>query len=183
MSNKVLWLPYYVQFNPSKQARFGIKVYKLCNSSTSYCYLQDKALDPDPSVSKVVILNSVQPILWHLCTTFPHPAERKNSCNMNCHGKQKKHATKCYPSRTEGVWETNGETAKYWAHFHMHILPTATKQFLLRVCRVCKKHGMRPEVRWCARDARFHYIRRAALYTKPLENSTFPLSTMYFLLM
>ncbi|KAL6419436.1 hypothetical protein ACFW04_011413 [Cataglyphis niger] len=28
----------YKQYNPSKRARFGIKVYKLCESSTGYCY-------------------------------------------------------------------------------------------------------------------------------------------------
>ncbi|KAK2578804.1 hypothetical protein KPH14_012833 [Odynerus spinipes] len=28
----------YKQYNPSKRARFGIKMYKLCESSTGYCY-------------------------------------------------------------------------------------------------------------------------------------------------
>lgn len=28
----------YKQFNPSKRARFGIKIYKLCESSSGYCY-------------------------------------------------------------------------------------------------------------------------------------------------
>ncbi|KAL3225609.1 hypothetical protein MRX96_049170 [Rhipicephalus microplus] len=27
----------YVQFNPSKRARFGVKFYKLCESSSGYC--------------------------------------------------------------------------------------------------------------------------------------------------
>ena len=28
----------YIQFNPSKRARFGVKFYKLCESSFGYCY-------------------------------------------------------------------------------------------------------------------------------------------------
>lgn len=27
----------YIQYNPSKRARFGIKIYKICDSKSGYC--------------------------------------------------------------------------------------------------------------------------------------------------
>lgn len=59
----------YIQFNPSKRARFGIKIYKLCESSSGYCirfkiYVgTDKIPGTDIPASESVVLEVAQPIL------------------------------------------------------------------------------------------------------------------------
>lgn len=59
----------YIQFNPSKRARFGIKIYKLCESSSGYCmrfkiYVgKDKVQGVDIPASESVVMEVAQPIL------------------------------------------------------------------------------------------------------------------------
>jgi hypothetical protein len=59
----------YVQFNPSKRARFGIKYYKLCESSSGYCMTfkiytgQDALENSDFTASESVVLELANPFL------------------------------------------------------------------------------------------------------------------------
>ena len=59
----------YIQFNPSKRARFGVKFYKLCESSSGYCYRfkiyvgKDKTPGTDVPASESVVMEIAQPIL------------------------------------------------------------------------------------------------------------------------
>jgi hypothetical protein len=58
----------YVQCNRSKRARFGIKFYKICESSSGYClsfkiYIGDDVTDPTLPASTNVVLNLCAPLL------------------------------------------------------------------------------------------------------------------------
>jgi hypothetical protein len=58
----------YVQCNRSKRARFGIKFYKICESSSGYClsfeiYTGDDVTDPTLPASTNVVLNMCEPLL------------------------------------------------------------------------------------------------------------------------
>jgi hypothetical protein len=57
----------YVQCNRSKRARFGIKIYKICESSSGYClyfkiYVGDDVTDPSLPASTNVVLNMCEPL-------------------------------------------------------------------------------------------------------------------------
>lgn len=61
----------WIQFNPSKRARFGIKIYKVCDSKTGYCYNfkiytgKDNTVRPNQnfSVSEQVVLDLCSDLL------------------------------------------------------------------------------------------------------------------------
>ncbi|XP_042145916.1 piggyBac transposable element-derived protein 4-like [Ixodes scapularis] len=59
----------FVQFNPSKRARFGIKFYKLCESSSGYCSAfkiytgKDEGRDKTTCASESVVLELGKPLL------------------------------------------------------------------------------------------------------------------------
>lgn len=57
----------YVQFNPKKRARFGVKIYKICESSSGYCagfkiYTGDDRTIDMPA-SSAVVLHLAEPYL------------------------------------------------------------------------------------------------------------------------
>ncbi|KAG0433428.1 PiggyBac transposable element-derived protein 4 [Dictyocoela muelleri] len=66
----------YIQFNPSKRARFGIKFYKICESKSGYCsgfkiYTgNDKNIDPSVSASESIVMKMVKPFLGKGYTLF-----------------------------------------------------------------------------------------------------------------
>lgn len=58
----------FVQCNRSKRSRFGIKFYKICESSSGYClyfkiYVGDDVTDPSLPVSTNVVMNMCAPLL------------------------------------------------------------------------------------------------------------------------
>jgi hypothetical protein len=58
----------FVQCNRSKRARFGIKFYKICESSSGYCsyfkiYVGDDVTDPSLPAGTNVVLNMSEPLL------------------------------------------------------------------------------------------------------------------------
>ncbi|XP_015598511.1 piggyBac transposable element-derived protein 4-like [Cephus cinctus] len=66
----------YVQFIASKRARFGVKFYKLCESTSGYCSKfkiytgQDKTQGSDIPVSQSVVMELAKPILGKGYTLF-----------------------------------------------------------------------------------------------------------------
>ncbi|CAK9820042.1 PiggyBac transposable element-derived protein 4 [Anthophora quadrimaculata] len=66
----------YVQFIASKRARFGIKFYKLCESTSGYCSRfkiytgQDKIEGTDIPVSQSIVMELAEPILGEGYTLF-----------------------------------------------------------------------------------------------------------------
>ena len=58
----------YKQFNPSKRARFGLKIYKLCEAKTGFCskfkiYIGQDKTDPNDSASENVAMELAKPLL------------------------------------------------------------------------------------------------------------------------
>ncbi|XP_043498457.1 piggyBac transposable element-derived protein 4-like [Polistes fuscatus] len=58
----------YKQFNPSKRAKFGIKIYKLCEASTGFCskfkiYTGEDKVDLTDSASESVVMELAESIL------------------------------------------------------------------------------------------------------------------------
>lgn len=65
----------YKQFNPSKRARFGVKIYKLCESESGYCYQfkiytgNDKT-NCDDSASECVVKELAESVLHRSHTLY-----------------------------------------------------------------------------------------------------------------
>jgi hypothetical protein len=58
----------FVQCNRTKRSRFGIKFYKICESSSGYClyfkiYVGDDVTGPSLPASTNVVLNMCEPLL------------------------------------------------------------------------------------------------------------------------
>lgn len=65
----------YKQFNPSKRARFGLKIYKLCEASTGFChgfkiYTGQDKIDPNDSASANVVMELSKSIINKGYTLF-----------------------------------------------------------------------------------------------------------------
>ncbi|XP_023288038.1 piggyBac transposable element-derived protein 4-like [Orussus abietinus] len=58
----------YKQFNPSKRARFGIKIYKLCEAKSGFCskfkiYIGQDKINPNDSASENVVVELTKPVV------------------------------------------------------------------------------------------------------------------------
>lgn len=86
----------YVQFNPSKRARFGIKFYKLCESETGYCSAfkiytgHEEGRNNEMLASEEIVLNLAAPLLnkgyiIHLDNWYSSPELYQQLIKENTH--------------------------------------------------------------------------------------------------
>jgi hypothetical protein len=88
----------YIQFNPQKEAHFGIKIYKICESVSGYClgFSNYTGKKPDQAEtqgilsSEAIVIELMEPYLQNRHTVFIDNWYTSPSLFLHLAGKKKK---------------------------------------------------------------------------------------------